>query len=97
MALLDSEDDQWLVAKAHALKEQAIATADRRRRRQFLLIAAEYQKLARQFKSGQRISRLPIDEESTTAASQDKPPPASKFGHKIWALRYLRKSDRFTK
>lgn len=45
-----TEEDQSepLLAKARQLKERALGTADRTRRKQFLLIATEYQKLAKQ-------------------------------------------------
>jgi hypothetical protein len=39
---------RWPLAKARQLKEQALRTSDQTRRKHFLLIAAEYQKLARQ-------------------------------------------------
>ena len=39
---------QWLLAKAKQLKERALETPDRLRRKHFLLIATEYQKLAQQ-------------------------------------------------
>lgn len=47
-AVVEEKEDQWLTAKAQQLKERALRTADRTRRKQFLLIATEYQKLARQ-------------------------------------------------
>jgi hypothetical protein len=52
----DGSEGQWLLAKARELKIQALATADRTRRDQFLLIATEYQKLA---KIGDRAKGLP--------------------------------------
>jgi hypothetical protein len=52
----DGSEGQWLLAKARELKEQALATADRTRRNQFLLIATEYQKLAQ---VGDPPKRLP--------------------------------------
>jgi len=43
---IEGEDSKWLLAKARQLKERALGTTDSTRRKQFLLIAAEYQKLA---------------------------------------------------
>src|SRR5690349_19524744 len=43
----EAEDGKWLLEKARQLKERALGTADITRRKQFLLIATEYQKLAR--------------------------------------------------
>jgi hypothetical protein len=44
--VIEADQGQWLLAKARQLKERALGTADRTRRKQFLLIATEYQKLA---------------------------------------------------
>ena len=49
---VEGEQGRWLLAKAQQLKERALGTADRTRRKQFLLIATEYQKLARQEDGG---------------------------------------------
>ena len=43
--VIEADQGQWLLAKARQLKERALGTADRTRRKQFLLIATEYQKL----------------------------------------------------
>jgi len=52
-AMTTEEDQvQWRLAKARQLKELALGTADRTRRKQFLLIATEYQKLAQQDDGG---------------------------------------------
>ena len=45
---IEGDQSQWLLAKARQLKERALGTADRTRRKHFLLIASEYQKLAQQ-------------------------------------------------
>lgn len=45
--VIDGDQGQRLLAKARQLKERALGTADRTRRKQLLLIATEYQKLAR--------------------------------------------------
>jgi hypothetical protein len=45
---IEGDQSQWLLAKARQMKERALGTADRTRRKQFLLIASEYQKLAQQ-------------------------------------------------
>lgn len=45
---VEGDQGRWLRAKAQQLKERALGTADTTRRKQFLLIATEYQKLARQ-------------------------------------------------
>lgn len=60
---------QWLT-KSQQLKERAVATADRTRRKHLLLIAAEYQKLACQEDGGlalasfERLARARIDSEA---------------------------------
>ena len=43
---IEGDQGQRLLAKARQLKERALGTADRTRRKQFLLIANEYEKLA---------------------------------------------------
>ena len=50
--VVKGDQGQWLQAKARQLKERALGTADATRRKQFLLIATEYQKLARQEDGG---------------------------------------------
>ena len=49
---VEGEQGRWLLAKAQQLKERALGTSDRTRRKQFLLIATEYQKLAGQEDGG---------------------------------------------
>jgi hypothetical protein len=71
----DGSEGQWLLAKARELKEQALATADRTRRNQFLLIATEYQKLA---EVGDPPKRLPgsfvhgLQNQRTVLATSDR-------------------------
>lgn len=48
----EGDQGKLLLAKAQQLKERALGTADTTRRKQFLLIATEYQKLARQDDGG---------------------------------------------
>jgi hypothetical protein len=50
--VIEGDQGQWLLAKAQQLKGRALGTADRARRKQFLLIATEYQKLAQQENGG---------------------------------------------
>ena len=56
--VVEGEDGKWLLAKARQLKERALGTADTTRRKQFLLIATEYQKLAHQEDGGLALDAI---------------------------------------
>ena len=55
---VEGDQGRWLLAKARQLKERALGTADKTRRKQFLLIATEYQKLALQEDRGRGLGAV---------------------------------------